>query len=85
MDRLGRTTNQLIELSHDLKERGISLQIISLGVDTSTPAYKPLGLEVEKEVEMALLLYDSRKYTIKEITEQTGVSKAKLYQVLNVR
>nr|WP_235549044.1 hypothetical protein [Paenibacillus sp. Soil522] len=31
---------------------------------------------------MALLLYDSRKYTIKEITEQTGVSKAKLYQVL---
>nr|MBC9201065.1 recombinase family protein [Paenibacillus sp. PL91] len=34
MDRLGRTTKQLIELSHDLKERGISLQIITLGVDT---------------------------------------------------
>ncbi|MGM0883455.1 MAG: recombinase family protein [Bacillota bacterium] len=27
LDRLGRTTKQLIELSHDLKERGISLQI----------------------------------------------------------
>lgn len=40
LDRLGRTTKQLIELSHDLKERGISLQIITLGVDTSTPAGK---------------------------------------------
>ncbi|MDQ8739109.1 helix-turn-helix domain-containing protein [Paenibacillus sp. LHD-38] len=39
----------------------------------------------KSKVEMALLLYDSRKYTIKEITEQIGVSKAKLYQVLNVR
>lgn len=40
LDRIGRTTKQLIELSHDLKERGISLQIITLGVDTSTPAGK---------------------------------------------
>ncbi|WP_262985744.1 hypothetical protein [Paenibacillus sp. PL91] len=39
----------------------------------------------KSKVEMALLLYDSLKYTVKEITEQTGVSKAKLYQVLNVR
>lgn len=40
LDRLDRTTKQLIELSHDLKERRISLQIITLGVDTSTPAGK---------------------------------------------
>nr|MBC9203989.1 recombinase family protein [Paenibacillus sp. PL91] len=39
----------------------------------------PLG---KSKVEMALLLYESRRYTTKEITEQTGVSKAKLYQVL---
>ncbi|MGM0884452.1 MAG: recombinase family protein [Bacillota bacterium] len=117
LDGLGRTTKQLIELSHDLKERGINLQIITLGVDTSTPAGKlffaimaglaemeaetirertQAGLQAARargrkggrppldksKVEMALLLYDSRKYTIKEITEQTGVSKAKLYQVL---
>ena len=36
----------------------------------------------KSKIEMALLLNDSRKYTIKEITEQTGVSKAMLYQVL---
>ncbi|MDN4067631.1 recombinase family protein [Paenibacillus vini] len=117
LDRLGRTTRQLIELSHGLQERGIGLQIITLGVDTSTPAGKLFfaimaGLaEMEAEtirertiaglqaarargrkggrppmdknkIDMAITLYDSEKYTIKEITERTGVSKAKIYQTL---
>jgi DNA invertase Pin-like site-specific DNA recombinase len=120
LDRLGRTTRQLIELSYRLQERGISLQIITLGVDTSTPAGKLFfaimaGLaEMEAEtirertnaglqaarargrkggrppmdknkIDMALTLYDSEKYTIKEITERTGVSKAKIYQTLKHR
>jgi DNA invertase Pin-like site-specific DNA recombinase len=120
LDRLGRTTRQLIELSHHLQERGISLLIITLGVDTSTPAGKLFfaimaGLaEMEAEtirertnaglkaarargrkggrppmdknkIDMALTLYDSEKYTIKEITERTGVSKAKIYQTLKNR
>jgi DNA invertase Pin-like site-specific DNA recombinase len=120
LDRLGRTTRQLIELSHVLKERKISLQIITLGVDTSTPAGKlffaimaglaemetetirertQAGLQAARvrgrrggrppidknKIEMALLLYDSKKYSIKDITNQTGVSKAKLYQVLKSR
>lgn len=38
LDRLGRTTKKLLELIDDLKERDISLQIITLGVDTSTAA-----------------------------------------------
>jgi len=38
LDRLGRTTKKLLELIDDLKERNISLQIITLGVDTSTAA-----------------------------------------------
>ncbi|WP_214761755.1 recombinase family protein [Exiguobacterium sp. s129] len=38
LDRLGRTTKKLLELIDDLKERGINLQIITLGVDTSTAA-----------------------------------------------
>lgn len=111
---------QLIELSHRLQERGIGLQIITLGVDTSTPAGKLFfaimaGLaEMEAEtirerthaglqtararvrkggrppmdknkIDMALKLYDSEKYTIKEITERTGVSKVKIYQTLKNR
>lgn len=38
LDRLGRTTKKLLELIDDLKNRGINLQIITLGVDTSTAA-----------------------------------------------
>jgi DNA invertase Pin-like site-specific DNA recombinase len=38
LDRLGRSTKNLLELVDDLRERRISLQIINLGVDTGTPA-----------------------------------------------
>ena len=38
LDRLGRTTKNLLELIDDLKDRGINLQIITLGIDTSTAA-----------------------------------------------
>jgi len=38
LDRLGRTTKKLLELIDDLKKRNISLQITTLGVDTSTAA-----------------------------------------------
>jgi len=38
-----------------------------------------------KKVKQALALYDSKQYSIKEITEQTGVSKALLYKELNKR
>jgi len=38
LDRLGRTTKKLLELIDDLKDRNINLQIITLGVDTSTAA-----------------------------------------------
>lgn len=38
LDRLGRTTKKLLELIDDLKDRGINLQIITLGIDTSTAA-----------------------------------------------
>lgn len=38
LDRLGRTTKKLLDLIDELKERGINLQIITLGVDTSTAA-----------------------------------------------
>lgn len=39
----------------------------------------------EKKVKQALALYDSQQYTVKEITEQTNVSKALLYKELNKR
>lgn len=36
-----------------------------------------------KDVERAIKLYDSKQYTLKEIEEMTGVSKATLYRNLS--
>jgi DNA invertase Pin-like site-specific DNA recombinase len=40
LDRLGRTVKQLLDLAEELREKGINLQILDLGIDTSTPAGK---------------------------------------------
>ena len=40
LSRLGRSTSQLSALADDLKERGVALRILNLGIDTSTPAGK---------------------------------------------
>lgn len=39
----------------------------------------------KEQLDHAITLYETKKYTIKEITEKTGVSKAKLYKELNER
>jgi len=40
LSRLGRSTSQLSALADDLRERGVALRILNLGVDTGTPAGK---------------------------------------------
>lgn len=120
LDRLGRTTKQLINLVEELKGQGIHFQAITNGIDTSTPQGKffftimagfaemerelirertNAGLESarargrkggrpktdQRKLDKAITLYESEKYTVKEITEETGISKAKLYQELNKR
>lgn len=38
LDRLGRKTSDLLLLVEDLAERGVALRVLTLGLDTSTPA-----------------------------------------------
>jgi DNA invertase Pin-like site-specific DNA recombinase len=38
VSRLGRTTTEVLLLADDLRERGIHLRILNLGIDTATPA-----------------------------------------------
>jgi DNA invertase Pin-like site-specific DNA recombinase len=120
LDRLGRTTKQLINLVEELQRKGIHFQAITNGIDTSTPQGKffftimagfaemerdlitertKAGLEAarargrkggrpktdQKVLDKAIRLYETKEYAIKEITEMTGISKAKLYQELNKR
>lgn len=40
LDRLGRNTRALLELVEDLHQRDVSLRILTLGIDTGTPAGK---------------------------------------------
>jgi len=37
LDRLGRTSRRLVELVHQLRDRGIEFQSITEGIDTTTP------------------------------------------------
>lgn len=39
----------------------------------------------QKVLDKAIRLYETKEYTVKQITEMTGVSKPKLYQELNKR
>lgn len=38
LDRLGRSTKNLLELSEQLKDNGVDLVVLDQGIDTSTPA-----------------------------------------------
>ncbi|MDF9626747.1 recombinase family protein [Bacillus cereus] len=40
MERLGRNTKQLLELTEELEKRGIHLVILNVGIDTRTPSGK---------------------------------------------
>ncbi|MEL3974307.1 recombinase family protein [Rossellomorea oryzaecorticis] len=117
LDRLGRSTKKLIELTEELERRGIELVSIRDNIDTTTAVGKAMfrmlavlsemerdlisertraGLESarlrgrkggrpkkdNKKVENALKLYNTEQYTVREIEEMTGVSKATLYRKL---
>ena len=62
LDRLGRSTQTMLELAQDLRERGVGLRVLNLGggdVDTSTPmgsmvftvmaALAEMELEIKRE------------------------------------
>jgi DNA invertase Pin-like site-specific DNA recombinase len=117
LDRLGRSTKKLIELTEELERRGIELVSIRDSIDTTTAVGKAMfrmlavlsemerdlisertraGLESARvrgrkggrpkknttDVIKALKLYNTEQYTVREIEELTGVSKATLYREL---
>lgn len=117
LDRLGRSTRKLLEVTDELEHRGIEFISVNDNMDTTTAIGKAMfrmlavlsemerdliaertraGLEAARargrkggrpkidtrKLEKAIRLYKTKEYTVKEITEMTGVSKAKLYQAL---
>ena len=58
LDRLARSTQHLIEITNYLDEKGVALNIVNLGIDTSTPTGKMMltmiGAIAQFEREMML-------------------------------
>jgi DNA invertase Pin-like site-specific DNA recombinase len=117
LDRLGRSTKKLIELTDELERRGIELVSIRDSIDTTTAVGKAMfrmlavlsemerdlisertraGLESArvrgrkggrpkkdpKILDKAIKLYGTNQYSVREIEDITGVSKATIYRAL---
>ncbi|MEB9975402.1 recombinase family protein [Bacillus cereus] len=68
-------------------ERNLIAERVKEGLEASKKRGKKLGrpkLEKEK-LSIALRMYDSKEYSIKEIVEGTGVSQGSLYRAINQR
>jgi DNA invertase Pin-like site-specific DNA recombinase len=122
LDRLGRSTYKLLELTNELEKMNVEFESIQDRIDTSTPVGKAMfrmlavlaemerdiivertqaGLKAarirgriggrpatpKKDLERALKLYDSvdPSYSVPEIVEMTGISKATIYRALKKR
>ncbi|MDQ0862239.1 recombinase family protein [Bacillus sp. V2I10] len=68
-------------------ERNLIAERVKEGLEASKKRGKQLGrpkLEKDK-LDIALRMYDSNEYSIKEIVEGTGISQGSLYRAINKR
>lgn len=77
-----RTMASIAEL-----ERDIISERTKAGLEAARARGRKGGRKAtsKSKVEQALTLYDSKKYTVPEITEMTGVSKTTLYKYIKER
>lgn len=120
LDRIGRNTKHLIELSDTFESMGVDFVSLGDSIDTSTATGKMMftvlaaiaqfeadlnrertmeGLASArargrkgghpkadpKKVEQALKMYDAKAFSLKEITDATGLSKMTIYRYLDQR
>jgi len=120
LDRIGRNTKHLIELSDTFESMGVDFVSLGDSIDTSTATGKMMftvlaaiaqfeadlnrertmeGLASArargrkgghpkadpKKVEQALKMYDAKGFSLKEITDATGLSKMTIYRYLDQR
>ncbi len=68
-------------------ERNLIVERVKEGLETSKRRGKKLGRpKVDQgKIEIALRMYDSKEYSVKEIVEGTGLSQGSLYRAINKR
>jgi DNA invertase Pin-like site-specific DNA recombinase len=68
-------------------ERNLIVERVKEGLEASRKRGKKLGRpKVDQgKIEIALRMYDSKEYSVKEIVEGTGLSQGSLYRAINKR
>jgi DNA invertase Pin-like site-specific DNA recombinase len=68
-------------------ERNLIVERVKEGLEASKRREKKLGsTKVDQgKIEIALRMYDSKEYSVKEIVEGTGLSQGSLYRAINKR
>jgi len=99
LDRISRSLKHLEELVEEFEIRGIEFgaiaeferDIISERTKEQLAAKKKNGIKLGRPVvdneklEMAFALHDSKRYSVKEITEKVGLSRTTFYDYLKNR
>ncbi|MDQ0862226.1 DNA invertase Pin-like site-specific DNA recombinase [Bacillus sp. V2I10] len=82
----GRAMFQMMCVIAEL-ERNLIAERVKEGLEASKKRGKKLGRPmIDKErVKLALRMYDSKEYSVKEIIEGTGVSQGSLYRAIHKR
>jgi DNA invertase Pin-like site-specific DNA recombinase len=82
----GKAMLQMICVIAEL-ERNLIVERVKEGLEASKKRGKKLGRpKVEQgKIEIALRMYDSKEYSVKEIVEGTGLSQGSLYRAINKR
>lgn len=92
LDRLARSTQHLIEITSTLESKGVALNIVNLGIDTSTPTGKlmltMIGAIAQFEREMMLERQKEGVQRAKSLGKYKGrkpTARAKSDQVLELK
>lgn len=77
MDRLGRNTKQLLELVEHLEEKGVFLNILDLGIDTSKPTGKFILTVMSAFAELDRTMIKEKQAAGIELAKRKGVYKGR--------
>jgi len=77
LDRLGRSTRDVLNLVHDLEERGASLRVLEPEIDTSKPEGRIILTTLAMVAEMELTFIKERQRAGIEAARARGVYKGR--------